>query len=214
MKAFLGLAVNMSLTRKCDVKEYWPLNPSQAFPFFRQVFTRDRFLDILYSITLHWKDQYTSSKRFYILCNTLANNTKGFICLREICVDERIIGFQGRTSATQYMPNKHHHCWGLKLWCLCESSSGYTWNFYMYGGADDAVGETIVDKSGVVVIRLISPLWGYFTSIPLAMYLYNHRTYLTGTTRSNRVGFPEPVRRKCSSVQQVHGWCRLVRHEN
>ena len=55
----------------------------------------------------------------------------------------------------------------------------------MYGGADDAVGEKIVDKSGDIVIRL--------TSIPLAMYLYNHRTYLTGT---NRVGLPEPVRRK------------------
>ena len=72
----------------------------------------------------------------------------------------------------------------------------------MYGV--DAVGETIVDKSGDVVIRLISPLLGYgyhmytgnyFTSISLAMYL-NHRTYLTGTTRSNRVGLPEPVRRK------------------
>ena len=111
----------------------------------------------------------------------------------------------------------------------------------------------------------------YFTSIHLAMYLYDHRTYLTGTTRSNRVGLPEPIRRKLakkgdivnyrrgpllacafedkkhviilsthgagqtgeytskgnrkrvtpgcyswvsSSVQQVHGWCRLVRHEN
>ena len=55
----------------------------------------------------------------------------------------------------------------------------------MYGGASD------------VVIRLVSPLLGYgyhmytdnyFTSIPLAMYLYNHRTYLTGTTRSNHAG--------------------------
>ena len=82
------------------------------------------------------------------------------------------------------------------------------------------------------------------------MYLYNHMTYLTGTTLSNRVGLPEPIRQKlvkkcdavnyrrrpllacafeeqvntylkgkqktcdswvCSSVQQVHGWCR---HEN
>ena len=50
MKAFFGLAVNMSITRKGDVKEYWSLNPFQAFPFFRQVFTRNRFLDILYSL--------------------------------------------------------------------------------------------------------------------------------------------------------------------
>ena len=166
------------------------------------------------SITLRWKDQYTSSKRFYILCNTLANNTKGLICLREreVCVDESIIGFQGRTPATQYMPNKHHHRWGLRFWCLCESSSGYTWNFYIYGGADDAVGETIVDKSGDVVIWLISPLLGYgyhmytdnyFTSIHLAMYLYNHRTYLTGSTRSNRVGLPEPVRQKLAKKDEL-----------
>ena len=87
----------------------------------------------------------------------------------------------------------------------------------MYGGADDAVGETIVDKSGDVVIRLISPLLGYgyhmytdnyFTSIPLAMYLYIHRTYLTGTTRSNRVGLPEPVRRKLAKKGDVVNYRR------
>ena len=52
----------------------------------------------------------------------------------------------------------------------------------MYGGAVDDVGETVVDKSDDVVIWLISPLLGcgyhmfinnYFTSIPVAMYLYN-----------------------------------------
>ena len=87
----------------------------------------------------------------------------------------------------------------------------------MYGGADDAVGETIVDKSGDVVIRLISPLLGYgyhmytdnyFTSIPLAMYLYIHRTYLTGTTRSNRVGLPEPVRGKLAKNGDVVNYRR------
>ena len=78
----------------------------------------------------------------------------------------------------------------------------------MYGGADDAV----VDKSGYVVIRLISPLLGcgyhlftynYFTSSPLAMYLYNQRTYLIGTTRSNRVGLPEPDRGKLGKKGDV-----------
>ena len=35
MKAFLGLAVNMSLTRKGDVKEYWSLKPFSGFSFFQ-----------------------------------------------------------------------------------------------------------------------------------------------------------------------------------
>ena len=51
------------------------------------------------------------------------------------------------------------------------------------------MGETVVDKSDDVVIRLFSSLLGcgyhmftnnYFTSIPLDMYLYIQRTYLTG----------------------------------
>ena len=34
--------------------------------------------------------------------------------------------------------------------------------------------------------------------------LYIHRTYLTGTTRSNRVGLPEPVRRKLAKKGDVN----------
>ena len=48
----------------------------------------------------------------------------------------------------------------------------------------------------------------YFTSIPLAMYLYIHRTYLTGTTRSNSVGLPEPVRRKLTKKGDVVNYRR------
>ena len=70
MKAFLGLAVNMSLTRKGDVKEYWSLNPSQAFPFFRQVFTRDRFLDILYSPLPYIGRISTQAQKGFISCAT------------------------------------------------------------------------------------------------------------------------------------------------
>ena len=75
----------------------------------------------------------------------------------------------------------------------------------MYGGADDAVDEPVVDESGDVVIRLTFPLFdlGYhiytdnlYTSVPLAIYLYSHRTYLTGNARFNRRGLPQPVKRK------------------
>ena len=73
----------------------------------------------------------------------------------------------------------------------------------MYRGADDNVAEPVVDKSGDVVIRLTSPLFDlcyhiyidiYYTSVPLAKYLYSHRTYLSGTVRPNRCGLPEPVK--------------------
>ena len=40
------------------------------------------------------------------------------------------------------------------------------------------------------------------------MYLYNHRTYLTGATRSNRVGFPEPARQKLAKKGDVVNYRR------
>ena len=111
MKAFLGLVVNLSLTCKGHVKEYWSLNPSQAFPFFRQVFTRDGFLDILQS--LHYPALEGSVRKLkkvlYLVQHLSQQYQRVYLPEREICVDEGIIGFQGRMPATQYMPNKHHH---------------------------------------------------------------------------------------------------------
>ena len=49
MMAFLGLVINMSLVHKCDVRGYWSSNLSQTTPFFRVVFHRDKFLEILYN---------------------------------------------------------------------------------------------------------------------------------------------------------------------
>ena len=107
----------MSLTGKGDVKEYWSLNPSQAFPFFRQVFTRDRFLDILYS--LHYPvlegSVHKLKKVLYLVQHFSQQYQRFYLPEKEIYVDESIIGFQGRTPATQYMPNKHHHRWGFEV---------------------------------------------------------------------------------------------------
>ena len=218
MKAFLGLAVNMSLTYKGDVKQYWSTNPTLTMPIFRHVFTRDRFLDIMHC--LHYPalagSDHKLKKVLYLVQHFSTQYQRFFLPAKEICVDESLIGYQGRTPATQYMPNKHHHRWGLKLWCLCDSRTGYTWNFSMYG-ADDNVGPNVVDKSGDVVVRLTSPLFGYgyhmytdnfYTSIPFAMHLYSQRTYLTETTRSKRVGLPEPVKRKLAKKGDVVSYRR------
>ena len=118
MKAFLGLAVNMSLTYKGDVKQYWSTNPTQTMPIFRHVFTRDRFLDIMHC--LHYPalagSDHKLKKVLYLVQHFSSQYQRFFLPAREICVDESLIGYQGRTPATQHMPNKHHHRWGLKLW--------------------------------------------------------------------------------------------------
>ena len=53
---------------------------------------------------------------------------------RDVSVDERMVGFKGRHVVVQYMPNKRRHPWGVKLWILAESDTGYTYLIDPYRG--------------------------------------------------------------------------------
>ena len=131
MMAFLGLVVNMSLIHNGDVREYWSTNPFQGTPFFREVFHRDRFLEILYNFQYPELEGsvHRLRKVLYLVQHQSQQYQRFYVPEREVCVDKSITGFQVRTTATQYMPNKHHHRWGLKLRCLCNSRTGYIWDF-------------------------------------------------------------------------------------
>ena len=54
-------------------------------------------------------------------------------------VDETMVKFKGRLSFRQYLPMKPIK-WGVKLWTLCESETGYTVNFQVYTGKDQQRG--------------------------------------------------------------------------
>ena len=93
---------------------------------------------------------------------------------REVRVNESLIDFEGEAPAIQYMPNKHHHRFGFKLFCLCESSTGYTVNFSIYERKSNTASEYGISH---VCIQLMGPLLGMgyhlytdnlYTAVPLA----------------------------------------------
>ena len=90
MKAFLGLDVNTNLTRKGDVKEYWSLNPSQAFPFFSGKSLLETFLDILYSLHYHALEGsvHKLKKVLYLVQHLSQQYQRFYLPEREICVEE------------------------------------------------------------------------------------------------------------------------------
>jgi hypothetical protein len=47
-----------------------------------------------------------------------------------------MIRFKGRLYFRQYMPNKPIK-WGIKVWAMCESTSGYCLDWYPYCGKDN-----------------------------------------------------------------------------
>ena len=57
---------------------------------------------------------------------------------KEISVDERMVRSKARFSFEQYIRNKSTK-WGFKLWCLRNSSNGYTIKFSVYRGKSGEV---------------------------------------------------------------------------
>lgn len=51
---------------------------------------------------------------------------------KKVSIDQSLIGFEGGGPAIQYMPNKHHHRFGFKLFCLYKSSMRYVVNVIIY----------------------------------------------------------------------------------
>jgi hypothetical protein len=52
---------------------------------------------------------------------------------QQVSIDEVIKKFKGRCSFMQYMKNKPLR-WGLKIFCVCCSATGFLWNASIYCG--------------------------------------------------------------------------------
>ena len=63
----------------------------------------------------------------YIRCVYIPNES--------ITVDEQLVGYRGRIPGRTYMPSKPRK-YGLKIFWVCESSTGYALNAMAYGGRE------------------------------------------------------------------------------
>ena len=122
-----------------------------------------------------------------------------------ISIDESMVSYRGKTPhLRQYMPNKHHARFGIKVWCICDASSHYTVNFEIYKGAHNAQDRTEEGVTHCLVMRLLREtdllhqgyhvgLDNYFSSPKLFFELLENGTLATGTVRSHRKGLPKQL---------------------
>ncbi len=101
---------------------------------------------------------------------------------RNVCIDETLVPFRGRTVMRQYNKSKSHH-YGLKLFKLC-SGNGYTHKFLLYSGKSD-----FSWKPDDVVLKLMDGYLergqiltadNYYTFLPLVSEFLKQKTYLVG----------------------------------
>ena len=50
MKAFIGVIINMGLVQLAQLKDYWGTHETVKLPFFRRIFSRDRFFQIFWML--------------------------------------------------------------------------------------------------------------------------------------------------------------------
>lgn len=119
----------------------WSKMPTLETPYFSKIMTEKRFS--LMTKFLHFanNEDYDSEegrsnplKKIEILVAKIIEKFKeAYTPERDLSVDESLLLFKGRLSWKQYIPTKRAR-FGLKLYNLCESSSGYVINFMIYTG--------------------------------------------------------------------------------
>lgn len=134
-----------------------------------------------------------------------------FIPPYELSMDESTISFKGRIHFKQYNPKKPIK-WGLKVFVVSDSRSGYIYTFEAYYGAitSEILPHPVLLFTTRIVLLLAERVRAangndcgfhfftdrFYTSLKLAQELYKLKIHLTGTVMANREGCPSGVTKK------------------
>ena len=202
MKGFIAVILNMGIIQLNDLKDYWSTDDSTNLPFFRSVFSRDRFFQIFGA--LHVGDLEGTTKQGKIqpfLDKICPSFETAFTPGQQIAIDESVITFKGRVSFRQYLKGKPNP-WGIKAFVLADSKTGYLSRLQIYYGKETQLLDSDLPHTAKVVMTLAAPFHhqGYdlyidrFYSSPLlATELSKVGITVTGTVQANRRGMPKDV---------------------
>jgi len=206
MMAFVGLVVAMGVVRLPEIDDYWAIDPILQHPWFASVMSRTRFKQILRY--LHCADNTANVsgdklRKLRSVVDTLNVSFRQLYTPSQcLSVDESMVGTKCRISFLQYMPKKPKK-FGIKLWALCESVTGYCLQFQVYTGkVESSVEHGLAYR---VVFDLMKHyldkgyhlfMDNFYTSYQLFADLLQRSTGACGTVRCNRLGFPKELQGK------------------
>jgi len=127
----------------------------------------------------------------------LENFQKVYTPSRDVSVDESLMAYKGRLSWVQFIATKHAR-FGIKIFMLCESQTGYIWNSVLYTGSltrNTATMACLLRQFWVWLRNLLGKGYcitmdNFYTSPELLDILIKNKTDMYGTVRSNRKKLP------------------------
>ena len=218
--AYFGVIIAMGMYKLPKLSDYWKTTGIGAMPWFRSVFSKNRFLAI--SKYLHINDNtkrpeqgQLGHKLFHVqpVIDWLVRAFQSqYTPSQQLSVDEQMVGTRCRISFLQYMPKKPKK-FGIKIWTLCEAKTGYCCNFQIYTGKSES--EQECGLAYRVVFDLLQPFlnkWyqvffdNFFSSTKLVADLEKQNTLACGTLRSNRKNLPSDLTEGKYCRGQVKFW--------
>nr|CAH7735314.1 unnamed protein product [Callosobruchus chinensis] len=213
IRTFIGLTILQGICSKPSYEMYFTRRESIETPFFCKIMRESRFR-LLHKF-LHFADNNLIDddpeiRKLFKVKPVLDHLQRKFMSVyipgKNISVDESLIGWKGRLSWKQYIPSKRKR-FGIKLFMLCESSTGYIYNFIVYTGASTNYGPKYNDEpvASRIVLSLADSLLNkghclfldnFYSSPDLAQKLAGQRTDCVGTMRINRKGIPVEIKTK------------------
>lgn len=187
-----------------SLQNYWSAHPILEQPWFRRIFSRYRFLQILcvFHVSDNSQQHQHQDDKVRPLIDLLAERFRIMYHPGEhLSIDESMIGTKCRLSFIQYLPNKPTK-WGIKMWVLADSETAYIRRFSIYTGKDNYILSSGKGLAYDVVFNLLQGLLNqhckvyfdnFYSSPTLSKDLLEQNTYSCGTVRTNRIGFPSQI---------------------
>lgn len=213
IQAMVALDISMGMCRKPTLHMYFSKNSwLTATPNYGQVMSRDNYC-LLRSFMHFTNNEKLIAKGspgydplfkvrpiISMVENTYLEHVLPGKCLS---VDETMLKFTGRLWFKQYLPSKPSTKWGIKLWSMCDSKSGFLCRFDTYVGKSSDVkntGETLGEQvvrnliQGFENSNRIVYIDNFFSSPTLYSHLAINGIGACGTVRSNRKGLPQQMK--------------------
>jgi hypothetical protein len=202
MYSFLAIIMLTGILPKNRIRDYWSTDNLLSTPIFSQIFTRNRFQDILRFLHFSNNDLADADRLVKIKPIIIALKDKFSNCTnptKNLCIDESLMLWKGRLAFKQYIPSKRNR-FGVKLFEIVDCQTRVVLDFIIYTGSTTNI-EVIpgIGISGSIVMELMKPYLhkghnlfvdNWYTSPNLFDLLHRFQTGACGTVRQNRGGLP------------------------
>jgi hypothetical protein len=240
LKVFMACALYMGMKKLPNKKAYWAKSEKVFYcHIIAGLFTRKRYMALTRCLHITNPCTYVedrTSPDFNKMHQTrwLINDIRE-ACTREwklgqhVTIDETMVKYKGTyCPARQYMPKKPIK-WGIKVWCIADSTSRFVWDFDIYCGKNQATleGRASSREEQSLAHRVVMDLTGglehknhvvvmdnFFTSVGLFRDLERRGIYATGTMRSNRIGLHPDMRKIKEFKRRNHGDLEWFMHDS